>query len=271
MYAQHELGNQPGGRAQHEERGLQVVHAVVDELGLFHQGQVRRTEDGEEPLVDVVAVTLCPAHPLAGQTPEGGDAFRRGLRVWRVDDLKTLGVEPEGQLPVFGQAATPAEFLQESGADHVGRARDHLHGAEHLLVGTFHHVAAGILRAHRSGEPALALVQDMPLVALYRADLGKGARSLVSVAVEVIKEIVEHVRKRHGVSIEDGDELGARIHGPQRMRQRATLVSIPGIPVNDLEAIDVVPGLEDLHGSVRRVIDENDLVAGIVQPGAGFE
>src|SRR5712691_9491678 len=55
------------------------------------------------------------------------------------------------------------------------------------------------------------------------------------------------------------------------MRQRATLVSIPGIPVNDLEAIDVVPGLEDLHRPVRRVIDEDDLVVGIVQSGAGFE
>src|SRR2546425_4893381 len=55
------------------------------------------------------------------------------------------------------------------------------------------------------------------------------------------------------------------------MRQRATLVSIPGIPVNDLEAIDVVPGLEDLHGPVRRVIDEDDLVVGIVQSGAGVE
>ena len=268
---QHEPGNQPGGRAQHEEGGLQVVQAVVHELGLFHQAQVRRTEDGEKPLVDVVAVTLRPAHPLARQTPKGGDAFRRGLRVRRVDHLVTLGVEPEGEFPVFGEAAAPAEFLQESGADHIGRARDHLHGAQHLLVGAFHHVAAGIFRADGRSEPALALVQDMPLVALHGADFGEGARCLVSVAVEVIQEVVEDIRKRHGVGIEDGHVLGARIHGPESMRQRATLVSIPGIPVNDLEAIDVAPGLEDLHGSVRRVIDEDDLVVRIVQPGAGFE
>ena len=271
MDAQDNLGDEPGSRTQHEQRGLQVVEAVIDEFGFFQQAQSRRPEDGEEPLVDVVAVTLCPAHALARQPSKGRDALGRCLRVRRVDDLVALRVKAKGELPVFRETAAPTQFPQETRPDHVGGARDHLHRAQDLLEGTLDHIAAGVLGAYRGRQPAFVLVQDVPLIALHGTDFVEGARPRISLAVEVVEQIPQDIREGHGVRIEDGDEFCSRVHIAQRITQRAAFESIPRVAVDDREAIDLLPGFEDLHRSVRGVVDEDDLVVGVVQLGAGLE
>src|SRR4029077_1464594 len=122
--------------------------------------------------VDVVAVTLGPPHALPRQPSKGGDALGWCLRVWRVDDLETPRVEAKGELPVFGEASSPTELPQQTRPNHVGGAGDHLHRAQDLLEGTLHHVAAGVLGAHGGRQPALTLVQDVPLITLHGANFG---------------------------------------------------------------------------------------------------
>ncbi len=111
----------------------------------------------------------------------------------------------------------------------------------------------------------------MPLITLHGADLGDETTPRVSVGVEVMEQIPEDIREGHGIGIEDGDEFRSRVHGAQGVRQCAALESIPRVTVNDREAIDLPPGFEDLHRPVRRVVDEDDLVVRVVQPGAGLQ
>ena len=61
--------------------------------------------------------------------------------------------------------------------------------AEHLLERTLDHVAAGVLGAHGRRQPALALVQDVPLITLHGADLGDEAGPWVGGLVNCRREI----------------------------------------------------------------------------------
>ena len=216
-------------------------------------------------------MTLRPTHALARQASERRDTFGGCLRIWGVDDLVALRVEPKGELPVLRETAAPTELPQQTRPDHVGGTGDHLHRAKDLLEGTLDHVTAGILGAHGRRQPALALVEDVPLITLHRADLGDETRPRVSVGIEVMEQIPENIRERYGVGIKDGDEFRSRVHGSQGIGQCATLESIPGVTVNDGEAIDLLPWFEDRHRPVRRVVHEDDLVVRVVQPGAGLE
>ena len=75
MRAKQDLGDQPRSAAGDEQRSLEVVARVIEELDLLRQGDARRPHDGDKPAAYVVAVTLRPAHALAGKAPEGGHAL----------------------------------------------------------------------------------------------------------------------------------------------------------------------------------------------------
>src|ERR1700674_4822133 len=145
---------------------------------------------------------LTPAHPLAGPPPECRDALGGRLGIWRVDDLVSEGVKPKGQLPVLGQAAAPTEVPQERGPDHVRGPGDHLQRSDELLAWALDHVASGVLGPHALGEPALALVEDVPLVALHGGDFWaglRGMRAAVAVAIAVgLEEVGEEALDRVG-------------------------------------------------------------------------
>ena len=227
--AEHDLRDDPAHRAQHEQPSLQVVGRVVEELELLDRGDQRRAQDRKKPLADVVRVPLRPSHPLTGKAREGADAFGRRLSPWRVDHLVSARVELECQLPVLGDAGAPTDVAQDVGANHVSRARDHLQRPDRVLEWTLDHVAAGILGAHRFGQPALRLVQHVPLVALHRRDLGPAldlsrlrwwigssecrleapARSAFADAVEQRHQTLDRVGERNRVGVEHDDVLGS--------------------------------------------------------------
>src|ERR1700693_5956887 len=80
------------------------------------------------------------------------------------------------------------------------------------------------------------------------------------------KQALDRVWKWDGVGVENDDVLGPRICNLQRFTQRTTLVSTPRGAMQDLEARLVSPLLENLHRLIGRVIDEDDLVRGILEP-----
>src|SRR5207245_11558131 len=106
------------------------------------------------------------------QPRESAYAFGRRLGPWRIDHLIAARVELESELPVRGAAGAPTDLRQNVRADHVSRARDHLQRADRVLEGPLDHVAARVFSAHGLGQPALRLVEHVPLVALHGGDLG---------------------------------------------------------------------------------------------------
>ena len=138
----HELRDEPADRAGDEQGGLQVIGRVVDELELLDGRDQRRSHDRQEPLADVMRMSLCPTHPLPRQPRERAHAFRGSLRPRRVDDLVAACVELEGELPVLRDARAPTHVAKHVGPDHVSRACDHLQRADRVLEGPFDHVAA---------------------------------------------------------------------------------------------------------------------------------
>src|SRR3982074_3745859 len=110
-----DLGDEPAGGPDDEERSLQGIGRVEEELHLFPYAQVLRAHDLDEPPADVVAVPLGPAHALASEPSEGCYALCRRLRVRGVDDLEAEGIKPQRQLPVLGEAATPTQLAEEVG------------------------------------------------------------------------------------------------------------------------------------------------------------
>src|ERR1700730_13072380 len=117
-------------------------------------------------------MSLGPSHALARQTCEGAHAFGRSLRPRCVYNLVALDIELQGQLPIFRDAGSPTDLPEDVRADHVGRAGDHLQRADCILGWALDHIAAGVFGPDGLGEPALRLVQDVPLVALHGRDLG---------------------------------------------------------------------------------------------------
>ena len=139
---------------------------------------------------NVEGVPLGPAHALTGKAGEGRDALRRRLRIGRVHDLVARGIQPQRQLPVLREAPAPAEGPQQIGTDHVCGAGDHFQRAERFLEGTLHHVRAGVFGAHGLRQPALRLVEHVPLVALHGGDFRAAVHAArppvtVSVLIEV--------------------------------------------------------------------------------------
>src|SRR5712692_1272395 len=186
-----DLREKPAPAAEYEQGRLQVIGRVKEELELLDKPDLARAHDLAEHPADVVAVALGPSHPLACQAAERRRAFRRRLGVWGVDDFEPASIEPEGQLPILREASTPSNLSEDVGPDHVRRSRNHLERADRLLERALDHVAAGIFGADGLGQPALALVEDVPLIALDRGDLQSqlewllGAPILSAVAVPV--------------------------------------------------------------------------------------
>ena len=213
MRTKHELGYQPRGAPDDEERRLQVVARVVQKFDLLGPGHVRRAEDAAEPPANVVRVAFGPAHALTRQATKGADAFRRRLRVRRVNDFVAQCVEPQRQLPVLGQASAPADLAQKPRPDHVGSARDHFQRANELLERALDHVASGVLGSHRLGQPTLAPIQYMPLIALNRRyfqprHVHPGVLTGALRPIEMWKESLDRVRKRKDVRVPNNHELG---------------------------------------------------------------
>ena len=180
---------------------------------------------------------LSPSHALSRKTRESGHAFGWRLGPGRVRDLVAARVQLERQLPVLGEACAPSDLAQDVRADHVCGAGHHLQRAHCVLERPLHHVAACVLRAHGLGQPALRLVEHVPLVALDGGDLITPARSAIVSApvIEVRKEAVDRVGERHRVGVEDDDVLGARVHDLERFAQRAALEALAAVAVQDLE------------------------------------
>ena len=177
----------------------------------------------------------------------------------------------ERQLPVLGDAGAPTDLAQDVGADHVGGAGDHLHAAQRLLERPLDHVAARVLGPDRLGQPALVLVEDVPLVALHGGDVVLAVGSAVADLVEVRKQALDRIRERHGVGVEHHDVLGARVHRVHGDSQGAALEAGAVRPVDYLEARVAGPPLGHIGGAVGRVVDQDHLVVRILELLAGFE
>ena len=178
MRLEYELAQQPADGAGNEERRLQVVRRIEKKLKLLQRCDEGRQHDRPEVLADVVRMALGPPHALAGEPRECGDALGGRFRPRRVRHLVAARVKLQRQLPVLGEAGAPSDLAQQVGADHVGGTGHHLQRPDRVLERPLDHVAAGVLGAHRLREPALLLVQNMPLVALNRGDLFTPNRAL---------------------------------------------------------------------------------------------
>src|SRR5207247_11452339 len=114
-----DLGRQPAQGADDEEPGLKVVGGVEEELQLFERRDGGRKHDLPEPFADVVRVPFRPADPLPRQPRESADAFGRRLGPWRVGDLVAARIKLESELPVLGDAGSPADLAEKVRADNV--------------------------------------------------------------------------------------------------------------------------------------------------------
>ncbi len=125
----------------------------------------------------------------------------------------------------------------------------------------------------------------MPLVALDRRDVGPaldlarfGRRICATEGrfertagwafadpVEVRQEAVDRVGEGDRIGVEDDHVLGSRIGDLQRFAERAAFVALAARAVKDLELRPPQPPLEDLHGLVVGVVDQDHLVGGVFE------
>src|SRR5207249_5471058 len=163
------------------------------------------------------------------------------------------------ELPVLGDAGSPADLAEKVRADHVSGPRDHLQRADRVLERALDHVAAGVLGPHRLRQPAFGLVQNVPLIALHRGDflaaldrllarlagIAIAAAAVSFLVVEVRQKTVDRIRERYRVGVEADHVLGARIHDLERLSQRSPLVALTAGAMEDLESRGVRPAFED--------------------------
>src|SRR5206468_5750610 len=111
-------------------------------------------------------------------------------------------------------------------------------------------------RAHALGDPVLARVEHVPLVALDRRQavavlrhaararrVALGALWLCRQAAEVVEEMPDRVGRRDEVRVEDEHVLGARVHPTERLLQGAALEALAALAVEDADARVVIPAL----------------------------
>ena len=85
------------------------------------------------------------------------------------------------------------------------------------------------------------------------------------------KEGLDRVRERHHVRVPYDDELGPRIHVFECNLQRAALETVTTLSMDDLEARAPAPRLEDRRALVRGIVDDDHLVAPVLERRAPFE
>src|SRR2546428_3773737 len=181
--------------------------------------------------------------------------------------------------------ASPSQLSEDVGPDHVGRPRDHLQRAGRLLERALDHVAAGVFGADGLGQPALALVEDVPLVALDRGHLRTQLRprlglalpidavaTTIPVSPEEMGQVgLDRVGERNDVGIPHDYELCLRVSVLKGDLQRSTLEPFAVGPVHDLEARPVLPGLQDLGRLVSRIVHYDNFVVLVLEGGAALE
>ena len=133
-------------------------------------------------------------------------------------------------------------------------------------------VGAAELDADAPGDPVLAGIEHVPLITLHHRHPIVGEAVAIPIpTVEVSQELGDDIWGRDEVSVEDCDELGARIGALEGDLESAAFEATSILAVAYLHPRVVSPSFQDLRRLIGGVIGDDDLVVFIIERGTGGE